>query len=120
MDDDGIDWTADRWFAKYHAQYLTDSFKAFWVGFYGPPDDYTKEHGEQEEYWGRCAFCLIGWRGARSVEDGRAQFALSGCGHRDTLSVYESDGGVLFRCRACGMGKGTNGVWDIPKRGAGA
>lgn len=57
-----IDWQADPWFAKHHANQLTEEFKVFWLEYYGVPDDYAAIEDEQHEYWVRCAFALVGWR----------------------------------------------------------
>lgn len=55
-----IDWAADEWFAKYHAEALTDEFKEWWIKHYGVPREYSGM-GEQDEYWIRCAYAWIGW-----------------------------------------------------------
>ena len=60
-----VDWTKDSWFAKYWAQNLTDDFKVWWIGYYGPPSDYEDSYSEQSEYWGRCSFSLAGWQAAK-------------------------------------------------------
>jgi len=60
------DWTADAWFTKYHAQNLTQEFKEWWVDYYGSPSDYDSSCGEQDEYWKRCGFCLVGWCSAKT------------------------------------------------------
>ena len=52
-----VNWTADQWFEKHHAGSLTDEFKAWWIGYYGRPEDYEDNH----EYWTRCAFSFQGW-----------------------------------------------------------
>ena len=62
----GIDWTADVWFGRYHAQDLTQEFKEWWVDYYGAPSDYEDSYSEQDEYWKRCGFCLIGWCAAKT------------------------------------------------------
>jgi hypothetical protein len=62
---DEINWTADEWFAKHHADKLTDEFKSWWVGYYGAPSEYYQARPEQDEYWTRCAFALTGWIAAR-------------------------------------------------------
>ena len=64
--DGSVNWTSDDWFAKHHASNVSDEFKAWWIEFYGTPDNYEKEEGEQHEYWIRCAFAWFGWRGHSS------------------------------------------------------
>ena len=66
----GFDWTADVWFSKYHAQNLTHEFKAWWIKYYGPTSDYQDSYSEQDEYWKRCGFCLIGWCAAKTLNVG--------------------------------------------------
>lgn len=56
-----VNWTSDSWFAKHHAKELTEDFKVWWLGFYGPPKAYEDTHDTQHEYWTRCAFALKGW-----------------------------------------------------------
>lgn len=65
--DKTIDWTKDAWFANYHAQNLTQEFKEWWESYYGPPDAYHDSYSEQDEYWKRCGFCLLGWNAARKA-----------------------------------------------------
>lgn len=62
-----MNWQADKWFAKHHAYKLDDTFKKWWLFFYGEPSDYGDSEDEQREYWVRCAFTLTGWR-ARNQE----------------------------------------------------
>jgi hypothetical protein len=54
-----INWNADEWFSKYHANNITDAFKEWWVVFYGYPQDYSEDH---DEYWIRCGFAWLGWK----------------------------------------------------------
>ena len=61
-----MDWTKDVWFAKYHAQNLTQKFKEWWIDYYGAPSDYEDSCSEQDAYWKRCGFCLIGWCAAKT------------------------------------------------------
>ena len=56
-----MNWQADKWFTKHHADKLDDEFKAWWIFFYGEPS-YGDTEAEQHEYWIRCAFTLTGWR----------------------------------------------------------
>jgi hypothetical protein len=58
---DTINWLENPWFAKYQIPALTDEFKEWWTEFYGSPADYD----DQDEYWTRCAFALMGWLSAR-------------------------------------------------------
>ena len=57
-----MDWNADEWFVKHHADKLDDEFKAWWPSIYGYPTDHNASEDEQHEYWVRCAFALIGWK----------------------------------------------------------
>lgn len=57
-----MNWTADEWFARFHAPNLTEAFKAWWVEFYGTPEQYGPDPEEQHEYWVRCSFAWLGWR----------------------------------------------------------
>ena len=59
-----VNWSANAWFAKHYGHKAPEEFKAFWLEYYGPPSDYSEDGGEQDEYWRRCGFCLIGWLGA--------------------------------------------------------
>lgn len=58
-----IDWHSDPWFAKHHADSITDDFKAWWLDFYGPPTQYVGNPWELKTYWVRCAFAWHGWKG---------------------------------------------------------
>ena len=60
-------WTEDIWFAEHHAHNLTEEFKIFWLRLYDTPDKYTDDG--REEYWIRCAFCLIGWKAAMQYKE---------------------------------------------------
>ena len=65
-----MDWNADEWFVKHHADKLDDEFKAWWVDYYGEPSAYVDSgdsEEDQHEYWVRCAFALIGWRANSAV-----------------------------------------------------
>ena len=73
-----VNWTADEWFAKYHAESLTDEFRTWWIGYYGIPGDYEDNYGEQHEYWTRCAFALRGWLAARTPNAPRQPEPASG------------------------------------------
>lgn len=64
-----INWHANSWFAKCHADNLTEEFKAWWVEFYGPPEQYEGAPDEQDEYWVRCAFAWNGWNARKGVGD---------------------------------------------------
>ena len=57
-----MDWNADEWFVKHHADHLDNEFKTWWISFYGEPSSYDDSEDEQHEYWVRCAFALTGWR----------------------------------------------------------
>jgi hypothetical protein len=59
-----INWTEDAWFEREHAPHLTQDFKDWWVGFYGPPTD-CLTLDDTDEYWVRCAFAWMGWEAAR-------------------------------------------------------
>lgn len=61
-----VNWQKDEWFAEYHADTLTDEFKAWWIENYYGPDKYGQSDDEQHEYWTRCAFALMGWNAARN------------------------------------------------------
>jgi len=56
-----INWNTDSWFASHLADKLTEDFKAWWVEFYGRPEQYEGAPDEQDEYWVRCAFAWHGW-----------------------------------------------------------
>jgi hypothetical protein len=60
-DPESVNWYADDWFSKYFSSMLSDSFKKWWISFYGIPSDYVDSYDEQYEYWVRCAFALKGW-----------------------------------------------------------
>ena len=62
-----INWEKDEWFVQYHTQNLTQEFKDWWVAYYGVPSDYHDSECEQEEYWSRCGFSLMGWNAAKNV-----------------------------------------------------
>lgn len=69
--EDKINWNEDRWFSKHHAQGLTDGFKNWWLDFYGYPSDFDNLPLEQQEYWVRCAFAMLGWNAAnRATSEG--------------------------------------------------
>lgn len=75
----GIDWAADRWFAKHYATTLTDTEKRLWLADYGTPMDYEPSYSEQSEYWSRCAFYVRGMRlaaeeCARAIEEEAAAY----------------------------------------------
>lgn len=63
-DDTLVNWRADAWFTRYHADKLSDEFKEFWISFYDTPSDYSEDIDEQHEYWIRCAFAHMGWSAA--------------------------------------------------------
>lgn len=56
-----INWSADSWFAHFHAEQVSEEFKDFWIGYYGDPSQYQDSEDELHEYWVRCAFAWIGW-----------------------------------------------------------
>jgi len=60
-----MDWTVDEFFKKHGVPLLTYGFQQWWIKFYGTPSDYDDISYEQDEYWVRCYFALLGWRASR-------------------------------------------------------
>jgi len=54
-------WQQDEWFAANHARNVTAAFEAWWLEFYGTPDEYSPVADEQHEYFVRAAFAVMGW-----------------------------------------------------------
>jgi len=50
-----------EWYQKYHVMHETDAFLFWWYHFYGYPEEYLENKNEQEEYWVRRAFALMGF-----------------------------------------------------------
>lgn len=57
----------DDWYEMYHRENETDDFLEWWVNYYGNPSDYEDTEEEQDEYWTRRAFALLGFRAAKSL-----------------------------------------------------
>lgn len=70
MSNQGQDWSSDAWFVKYHADKLSEDFKAWWLDYYGAHTDYLLEGDEHHEYWVRCAFAWNGWCAALNNKTG--------------------------------------------------
>ncbi len=66
MIDKEIDWNQNDFFSKHYADEITEPFKEFWIKQYGGPWLYDERDEEQQEYWMRCAFCWMGWKGRDS------------------------------------------------------
>jgi hypothetical protein len=49
------------WYDKFHAAHETDEFNEWWETAYGPVALYSDDEGEQDEYWTRKGFSLLGW-----------------------------------------------------------
>jgi len=54
---------SSTWYDKYWKEKETPSFVAWFKKEYGTSSDYVPEPDEQEEYWVRRAFALMGWLG---------------------------------------------------------
>lgn len=65
-----VNWHEDPWFAKTHADNLTDDFKETWLREYGTPEDYGDHATDPSVYWTRCAFAWAGYQWG--VEEGRS------------------------------------------------
>lgn len=58
------------WFTKHYRASLTVDFAAWWRDFYGTPADYQDTDSEQDEYYTRMGFALLGWRAAKGLPEG--------------------------------------------------
>ena len=52
-----------EWFEEHYPEKDGD-FEEWWIKDYGPPEQYSQEQDEQDEYWIRKGFALRGWRTA--------------------------------------------------------
>ena len=50
-----------EWFEE-HFKATSPAFEAWWLAFYGKPDDYDGFQSEQDEYWIRKGFAWHGWK----------------------------------------------------------
>ena len=50
-----------EWFELHYPE-PEPEFEAWWLAEYGPPESYLQEKDEQNEYWVRKGFALMGWR----------------------------------------------------------
>jgi len=55
-----VDWKTNKWFGEFYADELTNEFKNYWLNTNNVPHE---ELMVTEDYWVRCAFCWIGWKG---------------------------------------------------------
>lgn len=57
-----------EWFDKHHSSKSDEVFEGWWKATYGPPESYGSEQDEQDDYWIRKGFALMGWiaRGERT------------------------------------------------------
>lgn len=59
-----------EWFDKHWASAETLEFVEWWLGDYGSPDDYSPDDAEQNEYWVRRGFALMGWLASTGQDSG--------------------------------------------------
>lgn len=52
------------WYNKYWKKYELVKFNSWYIEFYGTPTAYSSEQSEQDEYWLRKGFALMGWLAA--------------------------------------------------------
>ena len=55
---------SENWYDTHWRQQETPEFVSWWIGEYGNPEDYDEVEYEQDEYWVRKGFALMGWHGA--------------------------------------------------------
>ena len=58
---------ADFWYNKYWRKKETNIFVSWFEKEYGHNSDFDPEYDEQEEYWLRRGFALMGWLGHQSL-----------------------------------------------------
>lgn len=50
-----------EWFDQHYPVVASD-FEEWWLGDYGPPENYSSDWDEEDEYWIRKGFALRGWK----------------------------------------------------------
>ena len=50
-----------EWYNKHHLSKETPEFVEWFLSYYGPPELYGIDQGEQDEYWVRRGFAMAGW-----------------------------------------------------------
>jgi hypothetical protein len=60
---------ADDWYNKHWKGKETEAFLKWWSATYGSAEDYGNDLGEQEDYYLRKGFALMGWLAAQNLYD---------------------------------------------------
>ena len=63
----------NEWYERHHKANESPKFIVWWLGFYGHPDDYTKE--DDSEYWIRRAFALMGFNAHKKLIEEEKDYA---------------------------------------------
>lgn len=54
-----------EWYDEHHKNKETPKLLSWFINFYGKSDDYEDIESEQDEYWIRRGFALMGWIAAK-------------------------------------------------------